>query len=102
MTPAEHYPALSPLVVACALLYAGAAARVLWYRPNGSRHRSAVSLIASGIIAALACRSVALVLGLGTPIRVELVIAVAIFAVTWAARGNLARIHSEVHQWLKF
>lgn len=82
---------LTPLAVACVLLYVLAGARLLWYRPNGARHRPKVSLFASIAIATLFCRALAVALCTSGPSGLlELVAAGAVCAVTYAIRGNLA------------
>ncbi|AZR93253.1 hypothetical protein BBB39_05280 [Bordetella trematum] len=82
---------LTPLAVACVLLYALAGARLLWYRPNGAHHRPKVSLFASIAIASLFCRALAVALCTsGPPGLLELVAAGAVCAIAYAIRGNLA------------
>ncbi|PQZ68440.1 hypothetical protein CQ050_14475 [Achromobacter sp. MYb9] len=82
---------LTPLAVACVLLYVLAGARLLWYRPNGARHRPNISFMASIAIAALFCRALAVALSTsGPPGLLELITAGAVCAITYAIRGNLA------------
>ncbi|MGH8817332.1 MAG: phage holin family protein [Achromobacter pestifer] len=82
---------LTPLAVVCVLLYILAGARLLWYRPNGARHRPNVSFIASVAIASLFCRALAVALSTsGPPGLLELVAAGAVCATAYAIRGNLA------------
>ncbi|MNY17459.1 hypothetical protein D3C86_1507790 [compost metagenome] len=84
-------PTLTPLAVACILLYLLAGARLLWYRPNGARHRADVSLLASITIASLFCRALAVALCQSAPPGYfELVAAGAACIVAYAIRGNLA------------
>lgn len=82
---------LTPLAVACVLLYALAGARLLWYRPNGARHRPKVSFFASIAIAGLFCRALAVALCTSAPPGLlELVAAGTVCAIAYAIRGNLA------------
>lgn len=83
--------ALTPIAVASVLLYLMAGARLLWYRPNGARHRPDVSLLASIIIASLFCRALAVALCQSAPPGYfELLAAGAACIVAYAIRGNLA------------
>ncbi|AZY53258.1 phage holin family protein [Bordetella avium] len=92
MTQINPTPALSVIAVACAVLYALTAGRFLWYRPNGARHRRALSCLASALIAALFCRAVEILLMRSPASTSELVIACLICACAWRARGNIAAI----------
>lgn len=89
MTIPESLDTLTPLAVLCSLLYLAAAARVLWYRPNGARHRYAVSFFASLLLAALTCRGLEIALRGGASYS-ELALAGLILAATVAAGGNVA------------
>ncbi|MNK65198.1 hypothetical protein D3C87_844860 [compost metagenome] len=82
---------LTPLAVACVLIYALTGARLLWYRPNGARHRPDVSLLASIMIASLFYRALAVALCKSAPSGyLELLVAGAGCIVVYAIRGNLA------------
>ncbi|MBB1625176.1 hypothetical protein A9974_08005 [Achromobacter sp. UMC71] len=75
----------------CAILYAASAGRILWYRPNGARHRPAVSLVACLLVGVLACRALDLLLMSSAPAVSELILTLLICAAIWAARGNIAQ-----------
>ncbi|KNY05621.1 hypothetical protein AKG08_24895 [Achromobacter piechaudii] len=92
MTDLHPAPALSAIAVACAVLYALTAGRFLWYRPNGARHRRALSCLASALIAALFCRTVEILLLRSPASASELVIAGLLCACAWRARGNIAAL----------
>lgn len=92
MTDLNPTPSLSAIAVACAILYALTAGRFLWYRPNGARHRRALSCLASALIAALFCRAVEILLLHSPASASELVIACLICAGAWRARGNIAAL----------
>ena len=92
MTGLHPTPTLSAIAVACAVLYALTAGRFLWYRPNGARHRRALSCLASALIAALSCRAVEILLLRSPASASELVIACLLCACAWRARGNIAAL----------
>ncbi len=83
---------LTVQAIACALLYALAVLRLLCYRPNGARHRPAVSAFASLLIGALSCRALAVGLGLDEASAPELLAALCVCALCFAIRGNLAAL----------
>lgn len=85
-------PALSAVAVACALVYMATAARFLWYRPNGARHRHILSMVACLLIAAMFCRAGQILLLRDPAGLPELVIAALICAAAWRVRGNLATL----------
>lgn len=92
MTTDLHAPALSLMAVTCAILYAATASRFLWYRPNGARHRRALSFLACALIAAMFCRAGEILL-LGAPVGLpEMVIITLTCAAAWRVRGNLASL----------
>ncbi|WP_459614353.1 phage holin family protein [Bordetella sp. 2513F-2] len=83
---------IAPLALVCALVYVAAACRFLAYRPNGARHRPAVSLLACGLIAALLCRAAEILLCQAATGLPELCIGACICAAAWRARGNVAAL----------
>ncbi|CUI71570.1 Protein of uncharacterised function (DUF754) [Achromobacter xylosoxidans] len=85
-------PSLTAVAVACALVYVATAARFLWYRPNGARHRRILSLVACLLIAALFCRAGQILLLRDPAGLPELVIAALVCAAAWRVRGNLATL----------
>ena len=87
--------ALSPLGVTCALLYAVAAVRLCWYRPNGARHRWGVSGLAAILIGAWLCRAIELLTCQQAASVPELASMAVIAAGVLAVRGNLARLLPE-------
>jgi len=86
---AEHFALLWPAPLWVALLYVLTACRFLAYRPNGGRHRWAISLAACVLSAALLCRAVELV-HLAQVSAPEAVIIVWLCVAAWRSHGNLA------------